>query len=120
MAEETRRGRLSWVSTRPYNFELPLVTSTHLHATLSHELVTSRERHLNDSSQFGQLLGSVGLDVGNTLEVGCEESRDQREGGGKRPMEVLSVKMTALGNSDKFHRYARGVCYRGNTHQSTS
>lgn len=42
-----------------------------LHTTFTEELVSGSERDLDDSSELGELLGSVGLDVGDTLEVGC-------------------------------------------------
>jgi hypothetical protein len=43
-----------------------------LHTAFTEELVSGSERDLDDSSELGELLGSVGLDVGNTLEVGWE------------------------------------------------
>jgi hypothetical protein len=42
-----------------------------LHTTFSEELVSGSERDLDDSTKLGELLGSVGLDVGNALKVGC-------------------------------------------------
>jgi len=43
---------------------------TDLHSALAEELVSGSEGHLDDSSELGELLGGVGLDVGNALEVG--------------------------------------------------
>jgi hypothetical protein len=43
-----------------------------LHTALTEELVSGSEGNLNDGTELGELLGSVGLDVGNALEVGWE------------------------------------------------
>jgi hypothetical protein len=43
--------------------------STNLHTTFTQELVSGSEGDLDDSSKLGQFLGSVGFNVGNTLEV---------------------------------------------------
>jgi hypothetical protein len=43
-----------------------------LHTTFTEELVSGSEWDLDNSSELGELLGSVGLDVGNTLKVGWE------------------------------------------------
>ena len=40
-----------------------------LKTTFAEELISSSERNLNDTSEFGQLFRSVGFDVGNTLFV---------------------------------------------------
>ena len=41
-----------------------------LHTTLTQELVSGSEWDLDDGTELGQFLGGVGLDVGDTLEVG--------------------------------------------------
>ena len=51
----------------------------YLHSTLSEELVPWSERDLNHSSQFGELLGGVGLDVSDSLEVGCASLLDSSQ-----------------------------------------
>jgi hypothetical protein len=40
-----------------------------LHTSLTEELVPGSEWDLDDGTKLGQLLGSVGLDIGNTLKV---------------------------------------------------
>jgi len=45
--------------------------SAHLDTTFAQELVSVPKGNLNDGSQLGQLLGGVGLDIGDTLKVGC-------------------------------------------------
>lgn len=47
-----------------------LSESTYLHTALAQELVSGSEGDLDDGSKLGKLLGGVGLDVGNALEVG--------------------------------------------------
>lgn len=44
--------------------------STHLHAALAEELVAWAERDLDHRTELGELLGRVGLNVGDALEVG--------------------------------------------------
>lgn len=44
-----------------------------LHTAFTEELVSGPERDLDNSTKLGELLGSVGLDVGDTLEVGYED-----------------------------------------------
>jgi len=41
-----------------------------LHTAFTEELVSGSEWDLDNSSELGEFLGSVGLDVGNTLKVG--------------------------------------------------
>jgi hypothetical protein len=43
---------------------------TYLHTTLTEELISGPEGDLDDCAELGQLLGGVGLNVGDTLEVG--------------------------------------------------
>lgn len=43
--------------------------STYLHTTFTQELVACSEGDLNDSSELGQFLGSVGFNVGDTFKV---------------------------------------------------
>jgi len=47
-----------------------------LHTAFTEELVSGSEWDLNNGSELGELLGSVGLDVGNTLKVGNEHLDD--------------------------------------------
>ena len=49
-------------------------SKTHLDTTFTQELVSMPERNLDDGSQLGQLLGGVGLDIGDTLKVGCRDT----------------------------------------------
>jgi hypothetical protein len=42
----------------------------HLHTTLAKELISGPEGHLDDSAELGQLLGCVGFNIRDTLEVG--------------------------------------------------
>jgi hypothetical protein len=51
--------------------EMSETRHAYLNTTFTQELVSMPERDLDDGSQLGQLLGGVGLDVGDTLKVGC-------------------------------------------------
>jgi hypothetical protein len=55
-----------------------------LDTALTEELVSVTEGNLNDGSELGELLGGIGLDIGDSLEVSCrhvERWRDARENG---------------------------------------
>ncbi len=56
------------------SYESESKESAHLHAALAEELVSRAERHLDNSPKLGELLGGIGLDVGNSLEIGCSGS----------------------------------------------
>lgn len=43
-----------------------------LHTALAEELVSGSERDLDNSTELGELLGGVGLDVGDSLKVGWD------------------------------------------------
>jgi hypothetical protein len=47
---------------------------THLHTALAEELVSRSERNLNNGTELGELFGSVGFDIGDTLKVGYKVS----------------------------------------------
>jgi hypothetical protein len=53
---------------RPHRRNCPI--GTNLNTTFSQELVSVSEGDLDNGSQLGQLFGGVGLDIGDTLEVG--------------------------------------------------
>lgn len=61
-----------------------MVEKAHLHAALAKELVSGPEGHLDHGAELRELLGGVGLDVGNALKVRCgsqlSPGRTERQG----------------------------------------
>lgn len=72
-------------------------SKTHLDTTFTQELVSMPERNLDDGSQLGQLLGGVGLDIGDTLKVGC---RDTSQSGNRVSLSKAARSGRLLGKDD--------------------
>lgn len=70
-----------------------------LHTAFAEELVSGSEWDLNNGSELSELLGSVGFNVGDTLEVGWELASFRLYSRADLPMSILTICFQAVNRS---------------------